>query len=125
MVSNMILNIILMLQFAHVGLALATSLSAGLNSYLLYRGLRKINVYEPNNGWTNFMFKLMLPNIGLLSVLFFLSPDTSAWINSDVWNRGVMLISIITTAAIVYFILLHMVGVKIKHLLRPIPTTED
>jgi len=32
---------------------------------------------------------------------------------------------IITTAAIVYFILLHLVGVKIKHLLKPIPTTED
>ena len=125
MVSNMVLNIILMLQFAHVGLALATSLSAGLNSYLLYRGLRKINVYEPNNGWTNFMFKLMLPNIGLLSVLFFLSPNTSAWLNSDVWNRGVMLMGVITTAAIVYFILLHLVGVKIKHLLKPIPTTED
>ena len=125
MVSNMVLNIILMLQFAHVGLALATTLSAGLNSYLLYRGLRKINVYEPNHGWANFMFKLMLPNIGLFSVLFFLSPDISTWLDSDVWNRGVMLMGIIITAAIVYFILLHMVGVKIKHLLRPIPTTED
>ena len=71
------------------------------------------------------MFKLMLPNIGLFSVLFFLSPDISTWLDSDVWNRGVMLMGIIITAAIVYFILLHMVGVKIKHLLRPIPTTED
>lgn len=41
MVANMVFNLILIFPLAHAGLALATSLSAWLNGYLLWRGLRK------------------------------------------------------------------------------------
>ena len=36
---------------AHVLLALATAAGALLNAWLLYRGLRKQNVYQPAAGW--------------------------------------------------------------------------
>jgi len=119
MISNMVLNVILMLQFAHVGLALATALSAGLNASLLYRGLRKIDVYQPRPGWFNFALKLLLPNLGLLFILIWLSPDSATWLESDVWQRSGMLAGIIAGAATVYFILLYLVGIKVQHLLRP------
>jgi putative peptidoglycan lipid II flippase len=122
MISNMVLNIILMLQFAHVGLALATALSAGLNAALLYRGLRKIDVYQPTPEWASFALKLLLPNLGLFLILILLSPDSAVWLSSDVWQRSGMLMGIITAAAITYFILLHLMGIKIKQLLRPQPT---
>lgn len=124
MISNMVLNVILMLQFAHVGLALATALSAGLNAGLLYRGLRKSKVYQPTPDWASFALKLLLPNLGLFLILILLSPDSTVWLTSDVWQRSSMLMGIITAAAITYFILLHLVGIKIKHLLRPMPTSE-
>jgi putative peptidoglycan lipid II flippase len=124
MISNMVLNVILMLQFAHVGLALATALSAGLNAGLLYRGLRKSKVYQPTPDWASFALKLLLPNLGLFLILILLSPDSTVWLTSDVWQRSSMLMGIITAAAITYFILLHLMGIKIKHLLRPMPTSE-
>jgi putative peptidoglycan lipid II flippase len=125
MVVNMVLNIILMLQFAHVGLALATALSAMLNAGLLYRGLRKRLVYQPSTGWQRFILQLLIPNLGLLLVLFQLSPDSAEWLTSSALQRAGMLIGIISVAAISYFILLSIVGIKIKQLLRPKTLTTD
>ena len=51
MVANMVMNIILVFPLAHAGLALATSLSATLNAFLLYRGLRREGVSQPEAGW--------------------------------------------------------------------------
>ncbi|RKZ97352.1 MAG: murein biosynthesis integral membrane protein MurJ [Gammaproteobacteria bacterium] len=119
MVTNMILNIILMIHYAHVGLALATSLSAILNAGLLYLGLRKLKVYQPDTGWGKFIIKLLLPNSGLLLLLFWLTPDSAAWINGTVWQRSGMLFGLIAGAMAVYFTLLTIVGINIKSLLKP------
>ena len=119
MVSNMILNIILMLQFAHVGLALATAISAMLNAGLLYRGLRKEKVYQPNPGWMTLWLKLLFANAGLLLILFFLTPDITIWQESAVWQRINMLLIVIGSAALAYFVLLHLLGIRIKQLFKP------
>jgi putative peptidoglycan lipid II flippase len=118
MVTNMVLNIILMIQFAHVGLALATSLAAMLNAALLYIGLRKLGVYRPRAGWWRFFLQLLIPNIGLIVILYILTPEIMAWVNASVWQRFAMLSSTIVAAMVTYFILLSLVGIKIKSLLK-------
>ncbi len=118
MVVNMVLNIILMLQFAHVGLALATSLSAMLNALLLYIGLRKLGVYLPRAGWRRFIVQLIIPNIALIALLFWFTPETIEWVNSGVWQRFMMLFGLISVAMATYFILLSLVGIKVKSLLK-------
>ena len=118
MVTNMVLNIILMIQFAHVGLALATSLAAMLNAALLYIGLRKLNVYRPRAGWGQFFIQLLIPNIGLIVILFMLTPEIIGWVNADVWQRFAMLSGTIVAAMITYFFLLSLVGIKVKTLLK-------
>ena len=119
MVTNMVLNIILMMHYAHVGLALATSLSAMLNAGLLYMGLRKRGVYQPDVGWGKFLFKLLLPNGCLLLLLFWLTPDSVAWLDGTVWQRFGMLFGLIAAAMAIYFTLLAIVGIHIKALLKP------
>lgn len=119
MVSNMVLNIILMLQFAHVGLALATAISAMLNAGLLYRGLRKEKVYQPNPGWLTLWLRLLFANAGLLLTLFLLTPDITIWQESAVWQRINMLLIVIGSAALTYFVLLHLLGIRIKQLFKP------
>ena len=119
MITNMVLNIILMIHYAHVGLALATSLSAILNAGLLYAGLRKQEVYQPDIGWGRFMTKLLLPNAGLLLLLFWLTPDSAVWLDGTVWQRAGMLFGLIAGAMVVYFTLLTIVGINIKALLKP------
>lgn len=118
MVTNMVLNIILMLQLAHVGLALATSLSASLNAFLLFVGLRKLEVYQPNNGWGNFFVKLITANISLLLILFWFTPAIATWTDWNVWFRFGNLLGLISAAAVVYFIVLALVGIKLKSLLK-------
>lgn len=119
LVTNMVLNIILMIQYAHVGLALATALSAMLNAGLLYIGLRKIGVYQPNTGWLRFMLKLVVANISLLVMLYWFTPEIVEWVSWTVWQRFGGLFSLITGAIIIYFSVLAIVGINIKPLLKP------
>ncbi|MDT8370927.1 MAG: murein biosynthesis integral membrane protein MurJ [Gammaproteobacteria bacterium] len=119
MVTNMVLNVILMMQLAHVGLALATSLSAVLNAGLLYFGLRRSGVYQPVAGWGLFILKLLIPNGSLLLVLYWLTPASSDWFNWGAWHRMSMLTGLIVAAIIVYFSALYAVGITIKSLLKP------
>ncbi len=119
MVTNMVLNIILMLQFAHVGLALATSLSAILNAGLLFIGLRKLGVYIPIAGWGRFIIKLLVANASLLALLVLLTPLTSDWLSWTAGHRFSVLFGLIIGAAVIYFAVLAIVGVKIKNLLKP------
>jgi len=118
MVTNMVLNVILMLQFAHVGLALATALSACLNAGLLFVGLRKLAVYQPGSGWPLFLIKLFLVNASLLIALLWLTPDSNAWIGWDVWQRFSQLFILIAAAIVVYFASLMMVGINVKSLFK-------
>jgi putative peptidoglycan lipid II flippase len=118
MVTNMVLNIILMLQLAHVGLALATALSAALNASLLYIGLRKLGVYQPDKGWGPFIIKLLLANSSLLLLLFWLTPDSQSWVSWDVWLRTGNLLALIVAAIVIYFSTLAFVGIKLKSLLK-------
>jgi len=119
MATNMVLNIILMIQYAHVGLALATSISAVLNAGLLYAGLRKIGVYQPDAGWGLFMLKLLIPNSALLLLLVLFTPEITEWVNGSVWQRVTMLFSLIAGAMALYFSMLSIVGIKLKALLKP------
>ncbi|MFW5451692.1 MAG: murein biosynthesis integral membrane protein MurJ [Methylophagaceae bacterium] len=119
LVTNMVLNIILMIQYAHVGLALATSLSAMLNAGLLYVGLRKIGVYQPDVGWGRFAIKLLLANVSLILMLILLTPEIMQWIDGTVWQRFTMLFGLIVGAMVVYFSVLTLVGINIKKLLKP------
>jgi putative peptidoglycan lipid II flippase len=119
MVTNMVLNIILMMQFAHVGLALATSISAMLNAGLLFIGLRKLGVYKPIAGWPRFLSKLILANISLFGLLMLLTPLTNEWLPWTAWQRFGILFGLIVSSAAIYFLVLSFVGVKIKSLLNP------
>ena len=51
MLSNIVLNLALVVPLAHAGLALATTLSACLNAGLLLRGLVVRGVFRPRPGW--------------------------------------------------------------------------
>jgi putative peptidoglycan lipid II flippase len=107
-----------MLQLAHVGLALATALSAGLNASLLFVGLRKLGVYQPDRGWGVFFVKLVIANTSLILLLLWLTPASSAWVNEDVWQRFSSLFGLIIASALIYFASLALLGIKLKSLLK-------
>jgi putative peptidoglycan lipid II flippase len=124
MVSNMLLNIILMQFFAHAGLAMATALSAVLNACLLYIGLRNNGVYQPNIGWLGFFARLIIANGLLLLVLMAVTPAISDWQNAAALQRAAMLTGVIAATGLSYFITLRLSGVQLRQLVKPSATID-
>lgn len=117
MLLNMVLNLILIFPLAHVGLALATSLSAFFNAGLLYRGLRKAGVYQFQPGWSKFLLQLLLSSAVMLVLLLALSQDTKVWLGWSGMQRAGYLAMIIAVATGGYFAALWLTGFR-RHELK-------
>lgn len=118
MVSNMVLNIILVFPLQHAGLALATSISAALNAYLLYRGLRKENVYQPDAGWLWLLSRIALGSLIMTGLLLYFSPDMSFWLNAALLTKISWLAGLIGAGVVVYLAVLFVFGVRIRHFMH-------
>ena len=118
LVSNMVLNLMLVWQFKHAGLALATSLSAFINAGLLFSGLLRAKVLVLKPGWAVFLARLIFANICMVAVLYAISPDHHAWFAFGFWERlGVMLL-ICGAGAVTYAASLLLVGYRVKETVR-------
>ena len=125
LLTNMGLNLmfvvpLVMLEIPgqHAGLALATSLAAWVNAGLLYRMLRKQQVYRPQTGWRQFLLQLGLAGAVLGAVLFWGTPAMPVWLDWSVWSRVSGLFIWIVVGAGAYFIALHLAGLRLGSLWR-------
>ena len=119
MVTNMLLNLLLIYPLAHAGIALATSLAALVNTSFLYYLLRQRGIYVPREGWKLFGARLVASNAALAAWLWFMSGDLQTWMmNSAMWRCGHLLF-LLSTSVIVYFAMLWMTGVRVQDLLMP------
>lgn len=125
MVVNMVFNVALAvpLEFylgdggkGHVGLALATSLSAILNAGLLYRGLRKAGVYTPQPGRGRFAITLIAANLMMAAALFGFNQWFTDWASWQWWERGCRILIICGGGFAVYAAALMIGGVRLRHL---------
>lgn len=126
MASNMIFNIIFVVTFlkldiegAHTGLAMATVLSSFINAVLLYRGLRKQQVYTPNPGWLKLFIQVGFASCVMFGILWWSNNAASVWYQADVLWRVSHLGLMIIVAAVSYFLLLWFSGVRLYQLHRP------
>jgi len=117
MLSNMVLNVILVFPLAHAGLALATTLSAYLNAGLLYRNLRRVGAYHPLPGWRDFFSRIILANLVLGVVLWWGAGDLESWITWGVGMRALNLTLWIVAGGAAYFSVLTISGVSIRGVL--------
>ncbi|MCP3665380.1 MAG: murein biosynthesis integral membrane protein MurJ [Gammaproteobacteria bacterium] len=118
MVSNMVLNIILVFPLAHAGLALATTLSATLNAALLFRGLRREGVYRPESGWPMLILRGMAAS-GLMGLfLYYGAADLAGWLDMDMWGRIGRLAGLVLLGGLIYGVALLLMGIRPRHLLH-------
>lgn len=115
MVANMVFNLILIFPLAHAGLALATSLSAMVNAYLLLHGLRKINAYQPEKGWWKLFAQVALAGGAMVVVLMLAFPAIDQWVLWSTWERIQQLALAILAGAVSYFVVLILVGIRPRH----------
>jgi putative peptidoglycan lipid II flippase len=118
MVSNMAMNLVLIWPLQHVGLALATSLSALLNAGLLWWGLRRDGVYVAQPGWTGFALRLVVASLAMAGLLLWMVPDISAWLiwgwQRKAWEMGLLVVAWM----LVYLTVLFVGGLRLRDL-RP------
>ena len=102
----------------HVGLALATALSALFQSWMLYRGLVKDGVYKPDPGWLLFIMKVFVACVLMGLVLYYGVAEISQWETWSVYQRAWQLTLWVVAGGAMYFVALLLMGVKFKALLR-------
>ncbi|WP_040727821.1 murein biosynthesis integral membrane protein MurJ [Thiomicrorhabdus sp. Kp2] len=116
LVTNIILNLILIGPFAHVGLAAATTISAFVNSGLLYWYLTKQAVFKPLSGWPKLFMQTLFANSVLIAFLLFASPSIESWHAFDVWLRMAWLFGLVIGSIVIYGLVLVLVGLNPKRL---------
>jgi len=116
MVSNMVLNLILIWHLAHAGLALATSLSAFLNAGLLFVGLRRSGVYHMSSDWLWLLARIILATAAMIGLVAWLNPDMSTWYDWKFWYRMMILLLLCGAGVAAYVSALFVTGFRLKHM---------
>ncbi len=123
MIANMFLNLLfvipmVMMSFEgpHTGLALATSSSAFLNAFMLYRGLKRQGIYTHLQGWGRLLFQALMANALMAAFLIYLTPSIEHWLSWPLIERVPYLLGFVTIAALIYAAALLIFGFRPKHL---------
>jgi putative peptidoglycan lipid II flippase len=115
MLANMVFNLMLAPFISYVGLALATAMSASLNAFLLYRGLKMAGVYQLSNLTLLFLAKLVVASIIMACLLYWQTPSLSEWVVQSFSWQVLRLSALCVLAVVGYFSLLLLMGVRLRH----------
>ena len=102
---------------AHVGLALAISISAWVNASLLLLILLIRKSYRPQSGWLWFIARVAIAVVAMGLCLTYLNASPEVWFERTFWQRVLNLSILIVAAMLVYFIVLLATGIRPKQLL--------
>lgn len=121
MAANMVLNLLFVgvmvlesYSAPHAGLALATAASSLLNAGLLYRGLRRHQVYQPLPGWRRIGGQIVAALLVMALFLYWVTPLFEVWGQETLWLRAGLLGGVITTAIILYCAMLYLLGIRLS-----------
>jgi putative peptidoglycan lipid II flippase len=116
---NMGANILFVLPAAKLGfpaphalLATSTSLSAAINTTLLWRGLVRAGVYRPSALWPRFLLRIACACVVMAGLLFWLGGDWLHWLSLPAWERALRCALSIVAAAGGYFAVLYGLGMR-------------
>ena len=112
MVLNMVLNLILAPFIGYLGLALATSLSASCNAWLLYRRLSQQQVYQFSAFSLQFTFKCLFAALCMATGVYYLSIQF-AWLSWSLVDQITLLSGLMAVAMVSYFGLLYCLGIRL------------
>lgn len=96
----------------HAGLALSIGLAACLNAALLYGGLRRHDIYQPQPGWLVFTGKLSLGLLVMGAALWFGSGSEGDWLRYGLLERLLRLGALVILGAGSYFATLWILGFR-------------
>ncbi|MGI9204309.1 MAG: murein biosynthesis integral membrane protein MurJ, partial [Woeseiaceae bacterium] len=100
----------------HAGLALAISIAAVVNAWLLYRGLRREELIQHSGAWLAMCVRFVIANAAMAGCLVVLNRPLDWWLEASVLQRAGWLGVVIFSAATVYFVTLVVVGMRTSQL---------
>jgi putative peptidoglycan lipid II flippase len=112
LVFNVLLNATLIHQFAHIGLAMATSITSVLNALLLYKKWQSMHAFRFQAGWNLFLARVTLASVCLVAFLWLLSPGVDTWLEWGRMQRVMSLVPLVVGGALIYSGVLLLAGVR-------------
>lgn len=97
---------------SHAGLALAISVAAMLNAWLLYRGLRREGVVRHAPGWVALLLRVVAANAAMCIVLVQLHRPVTWWIAASSADRVYWLGVSVSAGAAAFFLALLVLGMR-------------
>lgn len=110
-VSNIAFGV-LAVPFGYLGLAMASALSALVNTVLLYRGLHQRDIYRLSGKTVLFGLKLLIAGCVMGALVSYYSPDLNGWAALSLWGKIHWLAWLIILAALAYFATLFALGIR-------------
>lgn len=113
---NVVLNLALFKLMGHVGLALATSVAACVNAYLLWRGLHRAGRFRLSalSWWS--LGRCLVASAAMVAALIWVMPPETLWLEERLIDRGWRLLVIVSVGGAVYGAVVLSLGGRIAHL---------
>ena len=119
-VANILMKPLVVLPLAyfvslgHVGLALTTALAAYVNAWLLYRGLRQQQIYQPASHWPRLWLRYGVANLAMSLVLLGFLLVWRDWQHWHSLERIGRLAVVCVSGLVAYLLALLLVGVRLR-----------
>lgn len=114
LISTQLMNLAFIGPLKQAGLALSIGLAACLNAGLLYRGLRRAAIYQPNAGWGSFLLKLGIALAVMSGVLIGGYRNDAFWLEQALLERVLHLGLLIAAGTLAYGTTLFLLGFRPK-----------
>lgn len=114
---NIVLSLLLVYPLAHTGLALAISVAAWVNAWLLYVRLRRLDIYRPLAGWGLFLIRVGLASAVLALTLVWGVGEPASWLAASVGARIGRLTLWVVAGIMIYVAAALLLGVRPAQLL--------
>lgn len=118
LLATQAMNLAFINWLGHAGLALSIGLAACLNAFLLYQGLRRNQIYQPQPGWLTFIGKLCIALIAMAATLFAGSSHDISWTQAPILERVTHLAWLVPLGASTYFATLWALGFRLRDFKR-------
>ena len=119
LVINLLLSVVLAFTLTragyvgtHAGLALAISVAAIVNAWLLYHGLRRDKIVVHSTGWSALLLRFFGANAAMIIAIVWLHRPLDWWVGSGVFDRSIWLGVVVSISAAVYFAALLLLGLR-------------
>jgi putative peptidoglycan lipid II flippase len=99
----------------YIGLAIATTMSASLNAFWLYQGLKKQQVFQLSIPTKIFIVKMLIAALVMALGVYYYSPPFDVWLAMSVTMQIMYLVIAIALGLFGYFFCLLILGVRLEH----------